>query len=145
VADQQAAGRTRFLLLYALAWAGGSIGYVPFLTILLPVRVAALVVDYTSGGASLVMRRDTAKRLFGLESADVLLVTAAEGQAAALRAALEKIADRRGMLLRSAVDVRKFIDGIVGGVVGSLWAILGLGFAVAGTFHLQPLTLVHGH
>ncbi|MEI7862614.1 MAG: FtsX-like permease family protein, partial [Planctomycetota bacterium] len=94
------------------------------------VRVAALVVDYTSGGASLVMRRDTAQRLFGLESADVLLVTAAEGQAAALRAPLEKIADRRGMLLRSAVDVRKFIDGIVGGVVGSLWAILGLGFAV---------------
>ena len=94
------------------------------------VRVAALVVDYTSGGASLVMRRDTAKRLFGLESADVLRVTASEGQAATLRAPLEKIADRRGMLLRSAVDVRKFIDGIVGGVVGSLWAILGLGFAV---------------
>ena len=33
----------RFLLLYALAWAGGSIAYVPFLTILLPVWVAALV------------------------------------------------------------------------------------------------------
>ena len=32
----------RFLLLYALAWAGGSGAYVPFLTILLPVRVAAL-------------------------------------------------------------------------------------------------------
>lgn len=31
-----------FLMLYALAWAGGSIAYVPFLTILLPVRVAAL-------------------------------------------------------------------------------------------------------
>lgn len=33
----------RFLVLYALAWAGGSIAYVPFLTILLPVRIAALV------------------------------------------------------------------------------------------------------
>ena len=33
---------TRFLLLYALAWAGTSIAYVPFLTILLPVRVEAL-------------------------------------------------------------------------------------------------------
>lgn len=31
-----------FLLLYALAWAGGAIAYVPFLTILLPVRMAAL-------------------------------------------------------------------------------------------------------
>jgi MFS family permease len=34
-----------FLLLYALAWAGGSIGYVPFLTILLPARVADLAGD----------------------------------------------------------------------------------------------------
>lgn len=32
-----------FLVLYALAWAGGAIAYVPFLTILLPVRIAALV------------------------------------------------------------------------------------------------------
>lgn len=31
-----------FLLLYALAWAGTSIAYVPFLTILLPVRVTAM-------------------------------------------------------------------------------------------------------
>ena len=31
-----------FLWLYAVAWAGGAVAYVPFLTILLPVRVAAL-------------------------------------------------------------------------------------------------------
>lgn len=32
----------RFVLLYALAWTGGSIAYTPLLTILLPVRVAEL-------------------------------------------------------------------------------------------------------
>ena len=32
----------RFVFLYALAWAGGTIGYVPLLTILLPARVAIL-------------------------------------------------------------------------------------------------------
>lgn len=32
----------RFILLYALAWAGGTIAYTPFLSILLPVRVAYL-------------------------------------------------------------------------------------------------------
>src|SRR3546814_13355374 len=32
-----------FLLLYALAWAGGAMAYVPFLTILLPARMTALV------------------------------------------------------------------------------------------------------
>ncbi len=39
----QAAPQTkRFMLLYALAWAGGAIGYVPFLTLLLPARVTEL-------------------------------------------------------------------------------------------------------
>lgn len=32
----------RFLALYALAWAGGAVAYVPLLTLLLPARVAAL-------------------------------------------------------------------------------------------------------
>jgi len=32
----------RFVLLYALAWAGGTVAYTPFLTILLPVRVVTL-------------------------------------------------------------------------------------------------------
>ena len=36
---------TRFLLLYALAAAGGAIAYVPFLTILLPIQVTALTGD----------------------------------------------------------------------------------------------------
>lgn len=94
------------------------------------VKVAALVVDYTSGGASLVLRRDAAKRLFGLESADVILVTAEPGAAESLRAPLEAAAGSHGMLLRSFGEVKRFVDGIVGGVVGSLWAILGLGFVV---------------
>ena len=44
--DRDRAALTRqsptFLLLYALAWAGGAVAYVPFLTILLPVRVSAM-------------------------------------------------------------------------------------------------------
>lgn len=37
----------RFMLLFALAWAGGAVAYVPFLTILLPLRVIGL-----AGGSS---------------------------------------------------------------------------------------------
>lgn len=95
-----------------------------------PVRIAALVVDYTSGGASLHLRRDAARTLFGMETADVLLVTAAPGRAAALREPLERLADEHSMLLRSFADLRGFIDAIVTGVVGSLWSMLGLGFVV---------------
>jgi len=95
-----------------------------------PVRIAALVVDYSSGGASLMLRRDAARRLFGLETADVLLVTAAPGAAAGLEAPLQRIAKERSMLLRSFAEIRVTIDTIVSGGVGSLWSILGLGFGV---------------
>ena len=94
------------------------------------VKVAALVVDYTSGGSSLHMRRDTGRRLFGIDGADVVLVTAAPGSSAAVGEALRGIAESHTMLLRSFGSLQSFIDGIVGGVVGSLWAILGLGFVV---------------
>ena len=51
MAEEGAAGAsqsTRFLLLYALAVAGGAVAYVPLLTILLPVRVEGM-----AGGASI--------------------------------------------------------------------------------------------
>jgi putative ABC transport system permease protein len=95
-----------------------------------PVKVAALVVDYTSGGASIQLRRDVARTLLGMEAADVLLVTAADGRAAGLREPLEKLATEHSMLLRSFGELRAYIDTIVSGVVGSLWSMLGLGFVV---------------
>ena len=51
-------------------------------------------------------------------------------RSAALREPLAEIAEEHSMLLRSFGDVQSFIDAIVNGVVGSLWAILGLGFVV---------------
>ncbi|NDC64766.1 MAG: ABC transporter permease [Planctomycetia bacterium] len=93
-------------------------------------RVAALVVDYTSGGSSLHVRRDTGRKLFGIDAADILLVTARPGMSAAVGEGLRPIAENHAMLLRSFGSLQAFIDGIVGGVVGSLWAILTLGFVV---------------
>jgi putative ABC transport system permease protein len=94
------------------------------------VRVAALVIDYTSGGSSLHLRRDIARKLFGMEAADVILVTARAGDPEILQEPLNEIAAEHSMLVRSFADVQSFIDRIVQGVVGSLWAILGLGFVV---------------
>lgn len=95
-----------------------------------PVRIAAFMVDYTSGGSSLLVRRDIGRTLFGMKAPDILLVTAAAGQREALREPLDAIATEEGLLLRSFGEVRQLVDRIVQGLVGSLWAILGLGFVV---------------
>jgi len=94
------------------------------------VKVAALVVDYTSGGSSIHLERSAAARLFGMTVADILLVTAEPDQKAALSEPLAAIAAAHSLLLRSFADVQSFMDRIVNGVVGSLWAIMGLGFVV---------------
>jgi putative ABC transport system permease protein len=94
------------------------------------VKVAALMVDYTSGGSSLLVRRDVGHTLFGMKAPDILLVTAAEGHREALREPLDAIASEEALLLRSFGEVREMVDRIVQGLVGSLWAILGLGFVV---------------
>jgi putative ABC transport system permease protein len=94
------------------------------------VTVAAHIVDYSSGGASLHLSRETARRLFGMEVADMFIIHAEPGRSAELAAPLATIAREHAMVLRSFGQVRRFMDGIVSGVVGSLWAILGLGFVV---------------
>jgi len=95
-----------------------------------PVRVAALAVDYTSGGAAVHTSREAAARLFGMNAIEVLLVTAKPGRAESLREPLEAIAADHGMLTRSFAEVQSFVDRVVRGVVGSLEAILMLGFVV---------------
>lgn len=96
----------------------------------MPVTVGGLVVDYTAGGAALHLRRDAARRLFGIENADFLLVTALPGEAAALAGPLAAAGRDLRLVPRSFADMRGTIDRIVGGVVGALWAILGLGFVI---------------
>ena len=95
-----------------------------------PLRIAALVSDYTSGGASIHLRRETAARLLGMETADVLLITAEPGRAAELEPALASIAAEYGLVMRSFSGFRELIARIVRGVSSSLWVILGLGFVV---------------
>jgi putative ABC transport system permease protein len=93
-------------------------------------RIAALVKDYTSGGSSIFLRRETAARLFGMETADVLLVTAQPGRAGELADPLTAIAKDNDLIIRSFTDFRQFIAALIKGVNDSLWAILGLGFVV---------------
>jgi putative ABC transport system permease protein len=104
-------------------------------------KVAALVVDYMSGGSSLLLRRDAAARLLGMEAADMLLVTATAGGAAGLREPLAAIAADHAMVLQSFVDFRRFVGRIVDGLVGALWTILGLGFVVGGLGVANTVTM----
>ena len=93
-------------------------------------NVAALVVDYTAGGTSLFLSREAARRIFGIDSVDALLIESSPEAAAGLREPLQAVAKRHGLLLQSHADLHLTIDRIINGIVGALWSILGLGFIV---------------
>ena len=97
-------------------------------TVRVPVR--AVVRDYMAGGSSVVMTRETARRLLGIDSVDAVLVTARPAEAARLQQPLHEIAQAHSMLLQSQRDMRAMMDRITTGLVGALWSILGLGFVV---------------
>ena len=94
------------------------------------VKVAALVVDFMSGGVAVHVSREAGRTLFGLDAIEVLLVTGEPGQAAALQEPLEELAAAHGMLARSFAEMQSMIDRVVQGIVGSLKSILMLGFVV---------------
>ena len=94
-------------------------------------RIADTAVSYTGGGLVVCLEWSVAHRLFGIDGADVFSVHADSGALAEVRPRLEALAREHGLLLHSAVEVRRMLDAAVAGVVGSLWGLLALGFVVA--------------
>ena len=63
------------------------------------------------------------------------------GQAEAVGEQLQVLTDEYRLLLQSNVEVEQIVEGIMGGVVASLWVILTLGFVVAAFGIVNTLTM----
>jgi putative ABC transport system permease protein len=106
--------------------------------------VAAIVNDYQSGGLILHMDRSVAAREFGINGVDAFTILVEPDRLPEVRAALEKITSKYGLLLLTPSDMRKKIDGMMSGVVGSLWGMVALlllvaAFGVANTLTMNVL------
>jgi putative ABC transport system permease protein len=104
-------------------------------------RVAATTTEYLVGGLVVHMERSLGKRLFAVEGADAFMVKAEARALAQVEPRLKAICDERGLMLHSFADLRRRLDGLMNGVVGSLWGLLGLGYVVAGFAIANTLTM----
>lgn len=95
------------------------------------VRIAALAVDYLTGGHIVFMRRSLAEELFDIHGVDAFLLQADPHALTSVREALGRIAREQGLLLHSFAEMSHQLDTILSGLVGGLWGILVLGFVVA--------------
>ena len=103
--------------------------------------IAAIANDYFAGGLALHMGRDVAQNKFGIQGADIYIVKASPSQRAAVREALAVICAEHGLMLQSYADIAQMIEGMMSGIVASLWALLALGFLVASFGVINTLTM----
>jgi putative ABC transport system permease protein len=69
------------------------------------------------------------------------MVAAKPGRAAALGTELKAMAARDGLLLQSLSELKTFIDGMLRGVLGILWLLMGMIFVVASLGIVNTLTM----
>ena len=105
------------------------------------VRIAGLANEYLVGGLVLHMEREAAQRLFDVGGVDVFMVKAYPVERDAVEARLRELTQQHGLMLHSFADLSRRLDGMLNGVVGSLWGLLVLGFLVAGFGIANTLTM----
>lgn len=100
--------------------------------------------DYLSGGMTVYMQRPLAEQFFDVEGVDAYIVRADHSQIAEVKNALSAISLRNGMMLQSYADLTTLIEGMMSGVVGSLWALLTLALLVAsfGVFNMLAMNVL---
>ncbi len=106
-----------------------------------PLRVAGITTEYLVGGLVVHLNRNLGKRLYDVRGVDVFMVQTAPGTVDQAREGLKALCDQRGLMLHSFADLRRRLDSLMDGVVGSLWGLLGLGFVVAGFAVANTLTM----
>src|SRR5262249_40767888 len=104
-------------------------------------RIAGTMTEYVAGGNVLYMNWTSGKRLFDIQRAHVFLVSARPGCLAALGRALHSFCCPRGLLLQSNEDLHVFIDHLLSRVVGVLWLLVAVAFAVASLGIVNTLTM----
>jgi putative ABC transport system permease protein len=97
--------------------------------------------DYLGGGLTVYMDRTVAADLLGVEGIDALIIRAKPGQLDSVGAELRAICGEQGLILQSYAELVNLIDGMVNGVVGSLWMLLALGCAIAAMGLVNTLTM----
>jgi putative ABC transport system permease protein len=103
--------------------------------------VAAIVNDYQSGGLTIHMERAVARLDLGYGGVSGYIIKAEKSRLAEVRNQLEDIRKENGLQLETSVDIRARIDGMMSGVVASLWAMVVLGLIVSAVGVTNTLTI----
>lgn len=105
-------------------------------------HVGAVVNDYNQGGMVAFLDRRGIQATLDLGPIEYLMIQGRKGaDPFELEAALQRFAGDRGLVLQSFAGLRSQFDGLINGIVVSLWSLLVLGFVVGGFAVANTLTM----
>jgi putative ABC transport system permease protein len=104
-------------------------------------RIRQVCNDYSAGGLSIHMNLGLAQRLLGIEGVDAFLIKADPARLADVEAAVRAVCAREGLLLQSYTDLTQMIEGMMAGLVASLWGLMILGLIVAAVGVVNTLSM----
>lgn len=106
-----------------------------------PLRVAGTVTEYTAGGSAVYLDWERATELFDIRRADTFMVSVKEDYVGRVGADLDRLVERKGLLLQTLSDFRVLVDEMIQGVMAFLWLLLALIFVVASLGIINTLTM----
>jgi putative ABC transport system permease protein len=106
-----------------------------------PFSICGITNEYAHGGMSLYLYRGEAQKHFQFEGADAFIVKAQPELRDQVGEKLKALCAKHQVLFQTFADVVRFIEGIMNGVVASLWILLALGFLVAALGIINTLTM----
>jgi putative ABC transport system permease protein len=94
-------------------------------------RIAAVTNEYQAGGLTMYIDREVAKQLLNIGGVDAYVIKADHERLQEVKGALQKLAEKYGLLMQSFSDIQQRIDAMMAGVVAGLWGMVVLGLIVA--------------
>lgn len=104
-------------------------------------EIAATANDYVGGGLTIYLDRSYAAELLGVEGVDAYVIIAEKSELVNLEARLSTFCQENGLILQSYSELVQFIDGLMNGVIASLWMLLTLGCTIAAMGLVNTLTM----
>ncbi|MBI1914172.1 MAG: ABC transporter permease [Planctomycetes bacterium] len=106
-----------------------------------PLRVAAVIKEYTAGGMGLYLDWEEARRLLAMPGVHGFEVYAEPGGAGRVEKELRTLAREQGLLIQSNAELRAQVDTNVQAFEAFMWMLIALLFVVASLGIVNTLTM----
>jgi putative ABC transport system permease protein len=106
-----------------------------------PLRVAAVIKEYTAGGMSMYLDWEESRRLLEIPGIHGLEVYAEPGQVGRVDRELRTLAGEQGILVQSNAELRGEVDKNVQAFEAFMWMLIALLFLVASLGIVNTLTM----